>query len=74
MRHQELLRSVWATQVPQRDQAATVQGELLRAVVKLEDEAMTDEDVWERLDEAVGDWCAPHTEPIARELDAGLAI
>ena len=32
-------RSLWRTSVPHRGQAATVQGELLRAVEKLRDEA-----------------------------------
>jgi hypothetical protein len=124
MEHMDLLKSVWTTQVPKRGQASTVQGELLRAVVKLEDEAtrngnhnwgdnhvrllaflrdnlppegwnarakrkqilndlrllgdyehpLTDETAWQRLNEAVGDWCAAHPEPISREIDPELLI
>lgn len=124
VRHRELLRGVWATQVPKRGQSSTVQGELLRAVVKLEDEAtrngnvnwgeaharllaflqrtlppegwrarsrrkqiledlarvgdferpLTDQATWERLNDAVGDWCHEHPEPLPREHDPDLAI
>jgi hypothetical protein len=36
----EEARQLWRSQVPRRGQAATVQGELLRAVEKLRDEAI----------------------------------
>lgn len=39
MKYSEEARSLWRTSVPRRGQAATVQGELLRAVEKLRDEA-----------------------------------
>ncbi len=39
MRYFEEARSLWQTAVPPRGQAATIQGELLRAVEKLRDEA-----------------------------------
>lgn len=39
MAHKEFLRNLWKTQVPPVGQADTVQGELLRCVAKLEDEA-----------------------------------
>lgn len=39
VKYQQEARSLWQTSVPPRGQAATVQGELLRAVEKLRDEA-----------------------------------
>lgn len=39
MRHLEEARTLWQTYVPQRGQASTVQGELMRSVEKLRDEA-----------------------------------
>jgi hypothetical protein len=39
MQHFEEARQLWQSHVPSRGQAATVQGELLRAVEKLRDEA-----------------------------------
>jgi len=39
MRHFEEARELWRTYVPARGQAVTVQGELIRAVEKLCDEA-----------------------------------
>ena len=39
MRYEEDARALWQTYVPRRGQADTVQGELLRAVEKLRDEA-----------------------------------
>lgn len=39
MKHKEFLRDLWKTQVPRSGQADTVQGELLRCVARLDDEA-----------------------------------
>ena len=39
MRYEEDARALWQTYVPKRGQADTVQGELIRAVEKLRDEA-----------------------------------
>jgi hypothetical protein len=39
VRYLDEAKAIWQTQVPERGQAATVQGELLRAVEKLRDEA-----------------------------------
>ena len=122
MRHDELLRDLWAAQVPANGQSLTVQAELLRAVAKLEDKAVrnknvnrdaghhrlldflrrtlpaasalsgprlaalsadldlvaddavpvTDDELWTRLHEAVGDWCVERPELIARDLDPTL--
>lgn len=122
VRHHEMLRAIWKTQVPSSGQSSTVQGELLRAIAKLEDEAtrngnvnwdeghvrllsyvrqrllapdmfdhkrrsalgrdldlvanedqpVTDDDLWDRLHEAVGDWCAVHPEPLPRDVDPDL--
>ena len=48
MRYDEEARSLWRTAVPPRGQAATVQGELLRAVERLRDEARRNGNInWE---------------------------
>lgn len=45
MRYEAEARDLWNTQVPPRGQAATVQGELIRAIEKLRDEAQRNANV-----------------------------
>jgi prepilin-type processing-associated H-X9-DG protein len=51
MRYAEEARTLWQTHVPARGQAATVQGELIRAVEKVRDEAQRNGNV---------NWCDGH--------------
>jgi len=59
VRHLEEATSIWSTYVPERGQADTVQGELLRAVEKLRDEAVRNGNVnWDAGHEALGRFLA----------------
>ena len=49
MRYEQEARTLWQTYVPKRGQADTVQGELIRAVEKLRDEAQRNGNInWRR--------------------------
>jgi len=65
VRYLEEAKSIWAAYVPARGQADTVQGELLRAVEKLRDEAVRNGNVnWDAEHRTLGEF-------LRRELTAG---
>ncbi len=120
--YRELGRFIWTTYVPERGQAETVQGELLRANEKLRDESQrngnsnwdegheilaaflletltastvlssqakaqlrldlerlldfenpyTDDDLFDRIERLLLDWCAAHPEPVPRAPNPAL--
>jgi hypothetical protein len=120
--YRELGSHIWQTYVPKRGQAATVQGELLRANEKLRDESRrngnmnwdegheilarflldtltasavlsdqaksqlrvdiarvldfedpsTEEDLFDRIERALLDWCAAHPDPVPRAPNPAL--
>ena len=120
----DLLRQIWREHVPRSGQSSVVQGELLRCLAKLRDEAtrngnidfgqqhlrlrdyvasvlldaeifdagrlntlaadlktighatrpVLDDEVWDRLDRAVADWCRAHPLPLPKDHDPDLRI
>ena len=120
--YRELGRAIWRTHVPERGQADTVQGELLRANEKLRDEGQrngninwdngheilaryvldtltaspvvpddakaqlrldiarildferpyTGDDLFDRIERVILDWCAAHPESVPRRHDPNL--
>jgi len=120
--YRELGRHIWRTYVPDRGQATTVQGELLRANEKLRDESQrngnsnwdegheilarflldtlsasavltdqakdqlrrdierlldfedpyTEDDLFDRIERALLDWCAAHPDPVPRAANPAL--
>jgi hypothetical protein len=120
--YRDLGRHIWQTYVPERGQAGTVQGELLRANEKLRDESQrngnmnwdegheilarfildaltaspdvsdackvqlradihrvldfehpyTGDDLFDRIERVLLDWCSIHLEPIPRNINPNL--